>query len=128
MDVCEARVEEETVQHGLLVMTAPVNHNKLNQSKTIQIVHTILGNAYQDEQEVTIANQDFGNDACIIVGYHDKLKTQPGKNRVVMKDLHPNNDEQQQKVSWFVSRSYRQVHPATTVTRVPTAYQNGCYN
>jgi hypothetical protein len=46
MDVCEARVEEETVQHGLLVMTAPVNHNKLNQSKTIQIVHTILGNAY----------------------------------------------------------------------------------
>jgi hypothetical protein len=56
MDVREARVEEETVQHGLLVMTAPVNHNKLNQSKTIQIVHTILGNAYQDEQEVTIAN------------------------------------------------------------------------
>jgi hypothetical protein len=94
MDVHEARVEEETVQHGLLVMTAPVNHNKLNQSKTIQIVHTILGNAYQDEQEVTIANQDFDNDACIIVGYHDKLKTQPGKNRDVMKDLHPNDDEQ----------------------------------
>jgi hypothetical protein len=63
----------------------------------IQIVHNILGNAYQDEQEVTIANQDFGNNACIIVGYHDKLKTQPGKNRVVMKDLHPNNDKQQQK-------------------------------
>jgi hypothetical protein len=98
MDVREARVEEETVQHGLLAMTAPVNHNKLNQSKTIQIVHTILGNAYQDEQEVTIANQDFGNDASIIVGYHDKLKTQPGKNRVVMKDLYPNNDEQRQKV------------------------------
>jgi hypothetical protein len=79
-------------------MTAPVNHNKLNQSKMIQIVHTILGNAYQDEQEVTIAYQDFGNDACIIVSYHDKLKTQPGKNRVVRKDLHPNDDEQQQKV------------------------------
>ncbi len=75
-------------------MTAPVNHNKLNQSNMIQIVHTILGNAYQDEQEKTIANQDFRNDACIIVGYYDKLKTQPGKNRVIMKDLHPNNDEQ----------------------------------
>jgi hypothetical protein len=95
IDVCEARVEEETVQQGLLIMTAPVSHNKLNHSK---IVHTILDNAYQDEQELTIANQDFGNDACIIVGYHDKLKTQPGKNRVVMKDLHPNDDEQQQKV------------------------------
>jgi hypothetical protein len=98
MDVHEARVEEETVQHGLLVMTAPVNHNKLNQSKTIQIVHTISGNAYQDEQEVTIANQDFGNDVCIIVGYHDKLKTQPGKYRVIMKDLHLNDDVQRQKV------------------------------
>jgi hypothetical protein len=37
-------------------------------------------------------------DDCIIVGYHDKLKTQPGKNRVIMKDLHPNDDEQRQKV------------------------------
>ncbi len=56
-----------------------------------------MGNAYQDDQEPTIANQDFGNDACIIVGYHDKSKTQSGRNRVTMRDLHPNKDEEQQK-------------------------------
>ncbi len=45
MDVREARVDEktkdETVQKGLLIMTAPVNHNKLNKNKTIQILFTI---------------------------------------------------------------------------------------
>jgi hypothetical protein len=34
---------------GMLVMTAPVNHNKLNQNKALQIVNTILRNAYQSK-------------------------------------------------------------------------------
>ena len=59
---------------GFSIMIAPVNHNKLNHSKTIQIVHTILGNIYQSENEVTIANQDFGNDASLIVGYHSRTE------------------------------------------------------
>ena len=90
--------EGNALQKGFSIKTAPVNHNKLNQGKAIQIVHTILGNAYQDENEVTVANQDFGNDACIIVGYNNKFGTkQPPTNKVDMKHLHPNEEEQEEK-------------------------------
>ena len=57
-----------------------------------------MGNAYQHELEATIANQDFGNDACINVGYDDKSTTQPRKNWVIMKDLHPHEDEVWDKI------------------------------
>ena len=98
MESHSVTLNENALQKGFLIKTAPVNHNKLNQGKAIQIVHTILGNAYQDENEVTIANQDFGNDACIIVGYNDKFGTkQPPTNKVDMKLLHPNEDEQEEK-------------------------------
>ena len=97
MESHSVTLNENALQKGFLIKTAPVNHNKLNQGKAIQIVHTILGNAYQDENEVTIANQDFGNDACIIVGYNDKFGTkQPPTNKVDMKLLHPNEDEQEE--------------------------------
>jgi hypothetical protein len=79
--------------HGLSIMTAPVNHNKLNHNKTIQIVHTILGNVYQNENEVTIANQDFGNDASLVVGYHCLNKT---TNQVEMRNMHPEESNQKQ--------------------------------
>jgi len=77
--------------HGFSIMTAPVNHNKLNHNKTIQIVHTILGNLYQSENEVTLANQDFGNDASIVVGYHCKTtsQTKSTPDQVEMRNLHP---------------------------------------
>ena len=98
MESHSVTLNENALQKGFLIKTAPVNHNKLNQGKAIQIVHTILGNAYQDENEVTVANQDFGNDACIIVGYNDKFGTkQPPTNKVDMKHLHPNEDEQEEK-------------------------------
>jgi hypothetical protein len=98
MDTYSVTIKGNALQKGFLIKTAPVNHNKLNQGKAIQIVHTILGNAYQDENEVTIANQDFGNDACIIVGYNDKFGTkQPPTNKVDMKHLHTNEDEQEEK-------------------------------
>jgi hypothetical protein len=98
MDSYSVTIKGNALQKGFLIKTAPVNHNKLNQGKAIQIVHTILGNAYQDENEVTVANQDFGNDACIIVGYNDKFGTkQPPTNKVDIKQLHPNEDEQEEK-------------------------------
>jgi hypothetical protein len=83
-------------QVGLLFMTAPVNHNKLNQDKAIQIVHTILGNAYQSDKELSVANQDFGNDASIIVGCHKTNPPPLETNRVPMKDLHPTEEQQKQ--------------------------------
>ncbi len=95
----------DTGEHaqGFLIMTAPVNHNKLNHNKTIQIVHTILANKYQSENEVTIANQDFGNDASLVVGYH--CKTLLNKtNQVEMKNLHPEQEEQQ-KINYSLFHS-----------------------
>jgi hypothetical protein len=66
---------------GMLVMTAPVSHNKLNQNKAFQIVNTILENANQSKNKLTRQNQDFGLDACIIIGYDDdKIKEQPKRN------------------------------------------------
>ena len=56
---------------GIRIFTAPVNHNKLDKKKTLQIINTILGNTYQHENELTRQNQDFGLVACIVVGYHD---------------------------------------------------------
>ncbi len=86
-------------QTCLQVTIAPVNHNRLNQSKATQIAHTILGNAYKDKNDPTLANQDFGNDACILVGCNDVLVNKPNKsNGVVMKDLHPNDEEQKHNV------------------------------
>jgi hypothetical protein len=85
-------VPRDDKQTGMLVLTAPVNHNKLNQNKAIQIVKTILGNAYQSNNKLTRQNQDFGLDACMIIGYNDKkLREIPGRNKVIMKALHPEN-------------------------------------
>jgi hypothetical protein len=85
MDLCD---ENKT---GMLVMTAPINHqNKLNQNKALQIVNTILGNAYQSKNKLTRQNQGARLDACIIVGYdNNKLKELPERNQVNIKDLHP---------------------------------------
>ncbi len=56
-------------------MTAPVNHNKLNQNKALQIVNTILGNVHQHKNKTMRQNQDFGLNTCIIIGYDDnKMK------------------------------------------------------
>ena len=81
---------------------APVNHNKLDQSKTTEILHTILGNAYQDENDPNLANQDFGNDACVLVGCNETVE-RATTNKVKMVHLHPNTDITSDKVT--VSRT-----------------------
>jgi hypothetical protein len=84
---------------GFRIFTAPVNHNKLDEKKTIQIINTILGNTYQHENELTRQNQNFGLDACIIVGYDDNnMKEKQPKNTVRMKVLHPEKTELNQLV------------------------------
>jgi hypothetical protein len=96
MEIHNTPLKNGVAHDGLLFMTAPVNHNKLNQDKAIKIVHTILGNAYQSDKEVSVANQDFGNDASIIVGNHKKIPPPLETNRVPMKDLHPTEEQQKQ--------------------------------
>jgi hypothetical protein len=60
---------------GIRIFTTPVNHNKLDKKKNLQTFNTILGNTHQHENELMRQNQDFGLDACIVVGYDDnKLK------------------------------------------------------
>jgi hypothetical protein len=72
--VVQQQVHREKRTTGILVMTAPVNHNKLNHNNALQIVNTILGNAYQHKNQIMRQNQDFGLDTCIIVGYDDNKK------------------------------------------------------
>ncbi len=84
---------------GIRIFTAPVNHNKLDKKKTLQIVNTILGNTYQHENKLTRQNQDFGLDACVAVGYDDNgLKEKQPENKVRMKVLHPEQIDLRQHV------------------------------
>ncbi len=72
IEVKDAKQNQDgTVLQGLLPLIAPVNHNKLNPAKLYQILHTIIGNPYQDYNKTAQANEDFGNDTSIIVGFHD---------------------------------------------------------
>ena len=96
IEVREAKENvDQTVTRGLLPLMAPVNHNKLTPAKMYQLLHTILGNPYQDNNKTARANEDFGNDASIIVGFHDDTlpKDSTAINRAYMHCLHPDDDQ-----------------------------------
>ena len=76
----------------LLISMAPVNHNQLDQSKATQIVHIILRNAFKSEKYPSLANQDFGNDACVLVGCDEESEEGAITNKVTMKNLHPKTE------------------------------------
>jgi hypothetical protein len=44
---------------------APVNHNEVNESKTLQIIHTFMGNFCHGDKNKESRPEDMGNDACI---------------------------------------------------------------
>jgi hypothetical protein len=50
---------------------APVNHNTLTSAKTQQIVHTLMWNYCHGDQTKKRQLEDMGNDACLLMGYHD---------------------------------------------------------
>jgi hypothetical protein len=52
---------------------APVNHNKVNESKTLQIIHTLMGNFCHGDKNKESQPEDMGNDACIMFAYHAKV-------------------------------------------------------
>ncbi len=56
----------------LLPFVAPVNHNKVNESKTVQIIHTLMGNFCNGDKSKP---EDMGNDECIMVAYHAKVSS-----------------------------------------------------
>jgi hypothetical protein len=57
---------------ALLPFIVPVNHNKVNESKTVQIIHTLMGNFCHGDKNKESQPEDMGNDACIMVTYHVK--------------------------------------------------------
>jgi hypothetical protein len=54
----------------LLPFIAPVNHNEVNKSKTVHIIHMLMGNFCHGDKNKEIQPEDMGNDACIMVAYH----------------------------------------------------------
>jgi hypothetical protein len=53
---------------------APVNHNTLTSAKAMQIVHTLMGNLCHGDKDKISHMEDMGNDACFLMGYHNKVR------------------------------------------------------
>jgi hypothetical protein len=57
----------------LIPFIAPVNHNKVNESKTVQIIYTLMDNFCHGDKNKESQPEDMGNGACIMVAYHAKV-------------------------------------------------------
>ncbi len=51
----------------------PNNHNTLTSAKAIQIVHTLMGNFCHGDKDKISQMEDMGNNACLLMGYHNKV-------------------------------------------------------
>jgi hypothetical protein len=62
-------------KHTLKPYMAFVNHNVINEITWLNIVHTLMGFfcCESDGKNNTMPMEDMGNDACVIVGYHNKV-------------------------------------------------------
>ncbi len=59
----------------LLPFVAPVNHNKVNESKTVQIIYTLKGNLCHEYKNKESQPEDIDNDTYIMVAYHAKVSS-----------------------------------------------------
>jgi hypothetical protein len=57
----------------LLPFVAPVNHSKVNESKTGQTIHTSMGNFCHGDKNNESQPEEMGNDACTMVAYYAKV-------------------------------------------------------
>ena len=61
-----------TDKHGKKLLqpyiAANVNHNNLNESKVMNIIHTIYGNSFHDVDYTNIQPEEMGSNACVIIG------------------------------------------------------------
>jgi hypothetical protein len=67
--------EVDIDKHTLKPYMASVNPNVINEITWLNIVHTLVGNFCHesDGKNNTTPMEDMGNDACVIVGYHNKV-------------------------------------------------------
>jgi hypothetical protein len=66
----------------LSAYVALVNHNVLNEAVAYQIIHTLYGNYCHSNAEETSQLEEMGNDACVFVGYHDKVRNTNSMNKI----------------------------------------------
>ncbi len=68
-------IEVDIEKHTLKPYMAPVNHSVLNETTWINNVHTFMGNfCHESDSKInTMPMEDMGHDACVIVGYHNKV-------------------------------------------------------
>jgi hypothetical protein len=52
---------------------ASVNHNTLTSAKTMNIVHTLMGNFCHGDKDNISQMEDMGSNACFLMGYHNKV-------------------------------------------------------
>ncbi len=67
--------EVDVDKHTLKPNMASVNHNAINETTWLNIVHTFMGFFCHesDSKNNTTPMKDMGNDACVIVGYHNSV-------------------------------------------------------
>jgi hypothetical protein len=63
-----------TENNELCPFVAPVNHNFLNEAKTLSIAHTMMGNFCHGNDKKESQMENMGTDACIIVGFDNKVR------------------------------------------------------
>jgi hypothetical protein len=62
-------------KHTLKPYRGTVNHNLMNETTWLNIVHTFMGFFCHgsDSKNKTMPNEDMGNDACVVVDYHNDV-------------------------------------------------------
>ncbi len=63
-----------TENNELHPFVAPVNHNFLNESKTLSIAHTVMGNFCHGDKKKESQMENMGTDACVIVYFDNKVR------------------------------------------------------
>jgi len=63
-----------TENNELCPFVAPVNHNFLNEAKTLSIAHTMMGNFCHGDKKKESQMENMGTDACVIVGFDNKVR------------------------------------------------------
>jgi hypothetical protein len=58
----------------LCPFVAPVNHNFLNEAKTLSIAHTMMGNFCHGDEKKESQMENMGTDACVIVRFDNKVR------------------------------------------------------
>ena len=63
-----------TENNQLCPFVAPVNHNFLNEAKTLSIAHMMMDNFCHGDYKKESQMKNMGTDACVIVGFDNKVR------------------------------------------------------